>query len=106
MAQPAFLRSIRFAVLLSLCLLALGCSRGGPDVEVAAGEGTETGGGSAATDLGPVLDGGMKSLVVVGYSTSYVWPAMLQDMLDEHAGGEAVGQNQQGQPRQPLETLH
>jgi len=34
------------------------------------------------------LDGKEKSIVVVGYSTSYVWPEMLQDMLDEHAGGE------------------
>lgn len=34
------------------------------------------------------LDGTEKSIVVVGYSTSYVWPSMLQDMLDEHAGGE------------------
>lgn len=34
-----------------------------------------------------ILDGQEKSLVVVGYSTSYVWPQLLQDMLDEHAGG-------------------
>jgi hypothetical protein len=36
----------------------------------------------------PVLDGREKSLVIIGYSTSYAWPAMLQDMLDAHAGGE------------------
>lgn len=36
------------------------------------------------------LDGTEKSIVVVGYSTSYVWPFMLQDMLDEHAGGQRV----------------
>ncbi|MCH7797964.1 MAG: DUF3179 domain-containing protein [Planctomycetes bacterium] len=35
-----------------------------------------------------LLDGSEKSFVVVGYSTSYAWPAMLQDMLDQHAGGE------------------
>lgn len=38
----------------------------------------------------PLLDGVDKSMVVVGYSTSFVWPAMLQEMLDEHAGGERV----------------
>ncbi len=36
----------------------------------------------------PVLDGTEKSLVIVGYSTSYAWPRMLQEMLDEHAGGQ------------------
>ncbi len=35
-----------------------------------------------------VLDGKEKSIVVVGYSTSYAWPDMLQEMLDAHAGGE------------------
>lgn len=34
----------------------------------------------------PVLDGQEKSIVVIGYSTSFVWPTMLQDMLDAHAG--------------------
>ncbi|MFQ5636438.1 MAG: hypothetical protein ACE5IR_00405 [bacterium] len=32
-----------------------------------------------------LLDGREKSFVIVGYSTSYAWPAMLQDMLDEHS---------------------
>lgn len=36
------------------------------------------------------LDGTPKSFVVVGYSTSYAWPAMLQEMLDAHAGGPGV----------------
>ena len=36
-----------------------------------------------------VLDGETKSLVVVGYSTSFMWPDMLQVMLDQH-GGEGV----------------
>ncbi len=35
-----------------------------------------------------VLDGAEKSILVNGYSTSYAWPEMLQDMLDEHAGGQ------------------
>ncbi len=35
-----------------------------------------------------VLDGKKKSIIVVGYSTSYAWPQMLQDMLDKHSGGE------------------
>lgn len=34
-----------------------------------------------------VLDGEEKSILVVGYSTSYVWPFMLQELLDAHAGG-------------------
>ncbi|RMH24130.1 MAG: SGNH/GDSL hydrolase family protein [Planctomycetota bacterium] len=37
-----------------------------------------------------VLDGREKSIVVVGYSTSYAWPDMLQEMLDEHAGGRRL----------------
>jgi len=36
----------------------------------------------------PILDGEEKSIVIVGYSTSYAWPVMLQDMLDEHASGD------------------
>lgn len=45
---------------------------------------------ASAPDAAPValLDGTEKSLVIVGYSTSYAWPQMLQEMLDEHAGGE------------------
>ena len=39
---------------------------------------------------GQVLDGQEKSLVVVGYSTSYAWPDILQEMLDEHAGGKRL----------------
>ncbi len=38
----------------------------------------------------PVLDGIEKSIVVIGYSTSYAWPQILQEMLDEHAGGKRV----------------
>jgi len=37
-----------------------------------------------------VLDGEPKSLVIVGYSTSFIWPHMLQYMLDIHAGKEGV----------------
>jgi len=37
------------------------------------------------------LDGREKSFVIVGYSTSYAWPEMLQSMLDEHARGAAGG---------------
>ncbi|MFQ5413582.1 MAG: hypothetical protein ACE5E6_03895 [Phycisphaerae bacterium] len=37
-----------------------------------------------------LLDGREKSFLVVGYSTSFAWPDMLQDMLDEHAGGHRV----------------
>lgn len=38
----------------------------------------------------PVLDGVAKSFVVVGYSTSFVWPTMLQAMLDQHTGGTRI----------------
>ena len=41
-------------------------------------------------EASPLLDGSEKSIVLVGYSTSYAWPVMLQEMLDEHAGGERV----------------
>jgi hypothetical protein len=44
----------------------------------------------APVEAAPVLDGTEKSIVVVGYSTSYAWPDILQEMLDEHAGGERV----------------
>ncbi len=43
-----------------------------------------------STGQGPVLDGNKKSFVVVGYSTSYQWPGILQKMLDEHAGKEGT----------------
>ncbi|MCH7871992.1 MAG: hypothetical protein IID33_09870 [Planctomycetes bacterium] len=35
-----------------------------------------------------LLDGREKSFIVVGYSTSYAWPQMLQDMLDAHSDGK------------------
>ncbi|MCG8608369.1 SGNH/GDSL hydrolase family protein [bacterium] len=34
------------------------------------------------------LDGNEKSFVIVGYSTSFAWPEMLQEMLDEHSDGQ------------------
>ena len=37
-----------------------------------------------------VLNGEEKSFVVIGYSTSFQWPDILQNMLDEHAGGPGV----------------
>lgn len=36
------------------------------------------------------LDGRNQSFLVVGYSTSYAWPAMLQQMLDEHHSGKRI----------------
>lgn len=41
-----------------------------------------------AYEILSVLDDSEKSIVLLGYSTSYAWPRMLQEMLDEHAGGE------------------
>lgn len=74
--------------------LAPGC--GGEPADGSAGDGdvaatgsrAEPAEGEATGDDSPVLDGTERSFVVVGYSTSYAWPAMLQEMLDEHAGGE------------------
>ena len=67
-----------FAMLGVACVVAVGC-------------------GSAEEAVKPptaapasVLDGTEKSVVIVGYSTSYAWPEMLQDMLDEHAGGDRL----------------
>lgn len=40
-----------------------------------------------------VLDGREQSFVVVGSSESFVWPQMLQDMLDEHVGGRVYHVN-------------
>ena len=46
--------------------------------------------GVDAEDKPPLLDGTPGSLLVIGYSTSFAWPTMLQEMLDEHTGGERV----------------
>lgn len=90
MARYAVVRSIRSAAILSLCFMVLGCTPGGSDTGGVVSEGSRSEADTATTDLGPVLDASEKSMVVVGYSTSYVWPTMLQDMLDEHAGGDRV----------------
>lgn len=45
---------------------------------------------AVGADRPRVLDGREQSIVVVGYSTSYAWPDMLQEMLDDHAGGRRV----------------
>ena len=77
----------------------LGCSKRGAVALLCAGTVAtgcaEAPGASAERDIAsrnvaPLLDGSPKSFVVVGYSTSYAWPAMLQEMLDEHSGGERV----------------
>ena len=71
----------RLATAGPLALLILACAdpgSGGADV-------------AEAPILPPtVLDGAEKSLVLVGYSTSYAWPTMLQEMLDEHQGTRRV----------------
>jgi len=91
---------VRCFVAAALLALGLACA-GGPadtqepvadEVAEAAGAGATDAAGTdaAATDPAPLLDGTVKSMVVVGYSTSYAWPDMLQEMLDEHSGGERV----------------
>jgi len=75
-------------------LILLGAIVGG--CSVASSDGSDSGASDGGSDASvsanatPLLDGSEKSLVLVGYSTSYVWPKMLQEMLDEHAGGERV----------------
>ena len=73
----------RFALLCGVGLLTLGCTAGTDGQAADAAVGAVM----PVEDPGTVLDGQEKSLVLVGYSTSYAWPTMLQDMLDEHAGG-------------------
>jgi len=61
-----------------LALVTIGCgTRGDGDAAE-----SRTGAGES------LLDGAEKSFVIVGDSTSYAWPQMLQEMLDEHSGGE------------------
>lgn len=43
-----------------------------------------------AQEQASALDDQSKSFVVVGYSTSFIWPHMLQSMLDEHAAESGV----------------
>jgi hypothetical protein len=45
-------------------------------------------GKSSQTTHPTLLDGDDKSFVIVGYSTSYAWPEILQEMLDEHSDGQ------------------
>ena len=71
----------RVWALFCVAAVATACSEASddpPDAEI----------GSASGD--PVLDGSPKSFVLLGYSTSYAWPAMLQHMLDQHSGGKRV----------------
>ncbi len=63
-------------VILVVALLVLG----------SCGSSYRTGGVQGAADS--VLGGDTRSILVNGYSTSYAWPEMLQDMLDAHAGGQ------------------
>jgi hypothetical protein len=60
----------------SIVLAAFGCGAPGD------AEPMESKGGSG----GSMLDGVERSFVIVGDSTSYAWPRMLQEMLDEHSG--------------------
>jgi hypothetical protein len=62
----------------TLALLAAGCGRPGDETTAKPPIGTGK----------SFLDGRERSLVIVGHSTSYVWPAMLQEILDAHSGGE------------------
>ena len=48
------------------------------------------GGSGDAVEHSAFLDGRPTSFLIVGYSTSFAWPDMLQDMLDQHAGGDGT----------------
>jgi hypothetical protein len=37
-----------------------------------------------------IFDGSPKTIVVNGYSTSFRWPALLQEKLDHHTGGKRL----------------
>ena len=67
-----------FAMVGVACVVAVGCGS------------AEQGVKPATAAPASVLDGTEKSVVIVGYSTSYAWPEMLQDMLDEHAGDDRL----------------
>ncbi len=71
----------KLAVAAPLALLLIACADLGSDAPRSA---------AAAAVPPSVLDGQEKSIVLVGYSTSYAWPEMLQEMLDEHQGGRRV----------------
>ncbi len=74
----------RFAATIILGLLLAACAV--DTAQVPAAPATEA--TPPASAVRPtLLDGNEKSMVLVGYSTSYVWPQLVQDMLDEHAGG-------------------
>ena len=76
-------------LLLAMCVPVAGCAvgAGGEATPAPSADGVSA---VAAADPAPLLDGHEKSIVVVGYSTSYAWPSMLQEMLDRHSGGERV----------------
>jgi len=70
---------VRVAIAVALlALTAIACGTRGDRNAVESGNG-------AGESL---LDGVETSFVIVGDSTSYAWPQMLQEMLDQHTGGE------------------
>jgi len=74
----------RIAVTITLVLLLAACAADSTPAPAApAPEPTV----AAPVERPVLLDGDEKSLIMVGYSTSYVWPQLVQEMLDEHAGG-------------------
>ncbi len=83
---PSRIRHVLAIVTLGALAVGFGCapSAGGSSDVPAATENPAASPVAAA----PLLDGTEKSIVLVGYSTSYAWPVMLQEMLDEHAGGQ------------------
>jgi len=74
-ARPRVRTALAVAV---LALVPIGCGTRGD------GDAAESRTGASES----LLDGAEKSFVIVGDSTSYAWPQMLQEMLDEHSGGE------------------
>jgi len=76
-----------FAIIALLALIgSFGCAPAGDGPSEVADAAASPGAAPVAA-AAPLLDGTEKSIVLVGYSTSYAWPVMLQEMLDEHADG-------------------
>ena len=73
-----FLRGLAVGAMVIGSGFALGCQSGQGDARIYF---------QSSNDPG-ILDGETKSILVNGYSTSFAWPDMLQDMLDDHADGE------------------
>ncbi|MFQ5744500.1 MAG: hypothetical protein ACE5HV_13055 [Acidobacteriota bacterium] len=77
-------------LIVAACWLTYSCSAGSEGQSRPRATVDEASATSTTNPVPAVLDGQEKSFVIVGYSTSYAWPAMLQEMLDAHSGNERL----------------